>query len=71
MQRMYMDTGVLVWNGNGTTGKDDISKFLMELPVSEHTLCSLDSQTILGNTYCNISMLLIYFVLNFNTISSL
>ncbi|KAL1131080.1 hypothetical protein AAG570_012317, partial [Ranatra chinensis] len=49
IQRMYMDTGVLVWNGNGTTGKEAIGKFLMELPVSEHTLNTLDSQRILDS----------------------
>lgn len=44
--RMYMDTSVLVWNGTGTTGKEQIGKFLMDLPVSEHTLWSLDSQRV-------------------------
>lgn len=44
-----MDTGVLVWNGNGTSGRDAIGKFILELPVSEHKVTSLDAQQILGN----------------------
>jgi NTF2-related export protein 1/2 len=48
MSRYYMDSGVLVWNGNGTVGKDLIQKFFESLPPSEHTLTSLDSQPVLG-----------------------
>jgi len=48
MSRYYLDTGVLVWNGNGTVGKDLIQKFFEGLPPTEHTLTSLDSQPVLG-----------------------
>jgi len=48
MSRYYLDTGVLVWNGNGTVGKDMIQKFFEGLPPTEHTLTSLDSQPVLG-----------------------
>jgi NTF2-related export protein 1/2 len=48
MSRYYLDTGVLVWNGNGTVGKDLIQKFYEGLPPTEHTLTSLDSQPVLG-----------------------
>lgn len=48
MSRYYLDSGVLVWNGNGTVGKDLIQKFFEGLPPSEHTLTSLDSQPVLG-----------------------
>uniref|UniRef100_A0A0V0G602 NTF2-related export protein n=1 Tax=Triatoma dimidiata TaxID=72491 RepID=A0A0V0G602_TRIDM len=47
MMRFYMDNGVLIWNGHGTTGKDAIGKFLMGLPVTEHDLGSLDAQRVL------------------------
>nr|AGM32849.1 putative p15-2a protein [Coptotermes formosanus] len=47
MSRYYLDTGVLVWNGNGTVGKDLIQKFFEGLPPTEHTLTSLDSQPVL------------------------
>jgi Nuclear transport factor 2 (NTF2) domain. len=48
MSRYYLDTGILVWNGNGTVGKDLIQKFFEGLPPTEHTLTSLDSQPVLG-----------------------
>lgn len=57
--RMYMDTSVLVWNGTGTTGKEAIGKFLIDLPVSEHNLWSLDAQRVLGILSYLISGLLI------------
>ncbi|KAF6203328.1 hypothetical protein GE061_003746 [Apolygus lucorum] len=47
MVRFYMDTAVLVWNGNGTIGKDAIGKFLTDLPLTEHKLGSLDAQRVL------------------------
>ncbi|XP_014246964.1 NTF2-related export protein [Cimex lectularius] len=53
MNRLYLDAGSLIWNGNGTTGKDEIGKFLMELPVSEHKLFSLDAQKISDATLPN------------------
>lgn len=53
MSRYYLDTGVLVWNGNGTVGKDLIQKFFEGLPPSEHTLTSLDSQPVLDIAVAN------------------
>ncbi|NP_001093093.1 NTF2-like export factor 1 [Bombyx mori] len=44
--KLYWDTGLLVWNGNGISGNDKIQKFLMDLPASNHTLKSLDAQPI-------------------------
>nr|CAD7593559.1 unnamed protein product [Timema genevievae] len=49
MSRYYLDTGVLVWNGNGTIGKEMIQKFFEELPSSEHVIGSLDSQPVLDS----------------------
>lgn len=48
MSKLYLDTGILVWNGNGTSGNDQIQKFLMELPTTDHTLNTLDAQPIIG-----------------------
>ena len=53
MSRYYLDTGVLVWNGNGTVGKDLIQKFFDGLPPTEHTLTSLDSQPVLDVAVSN------------------
>ncbi|XP_059622313.1 NTF2-related export protein [Phlebotomus argentipes] len=47
MFRLYLDNGILVWNGNGVTGKDDIQKFFQELPVSDHQTNTLDAQPVL------------------------
>lgn len=41
---MYIEDAIHVWNGNGTVGKYDISKFLSELPSSEHKIITLDAQ---------------------------
>ncbi|KAJ9578367.1 hypothetical protein L9F63_005399 [Diploptera punctata] len=55
MSRYYLDSSasVLVWNGNGVVGKDEIQKFLMNLPASEHTLTSLDAQPVLDSAVGN------------------
>ncbi|XP_014292312.1 NTF2-related export protein isoform X2 [Halyomorpha halys] len=56
--RMYMDTSVLVWNGTGTTGKEAIGKFLIDLPVSEHSLWSLDAQRVLDQVSNKLAFLI-------------
>ncbi|XP_067003080.1 NTF2-related export protein isoform X2 [Anabrus simplex] len=53
LSRYYLDTAVLVWNGNGTVGKEQIQKFFEDLPTSQHTLTSLDSQPVLGAVVAN------------------
>ncbi|KAJ8922375.1 hypothetical protein NQ315_004318 [Exocentrus adspersus] len=47
MARLYLDTGLLAWNGNGITGSDNIQKFVIELPPTEHNINTLDAQPIL------------------------
>ncbi|XP_050675395.1 NTF2-related export protein [Leptidea sinapis] len=44
--KLYLDTGLLVWNGNGITGSSKIQKFLMDLPASNHCVKTLDAQPI-------------------------
>merc|ERR1712071_656841 len=46
LSKLYMETAVLVWNGNSITGNEEIQKYLEKLPASEHTLLSLDTQPI-------------------------
>lgn len=48
MSKLYMDNALLIWNGNGTEGKDQIQNFWTELPISEHTPITLDAQPITG-----------------------
>ncbi|XP_058056957.1 NTF2-related export protein [Anopheles bellator] len=50
MARLYMDNGILVWNGNGSSGKERIEKFFQELPRSEHTVSTLDAQPIVDES---------------------
>lgn len=50
MSKLYLDSGVLVWNGNGSSGKDAIQKYFLDLPPSEHTLLTLDAQPVLEDT---------------------
>ena len=48
MSRLYMDTAILIWNGNGIEGKDQIQNFWTELPSSDHSVITLDAQPITG-----------------------
>ncbi|EAT37137.1 AAEL010849-PA [Aedes aegypti] len=41
MTRLYMDNGLLVWNGNGANGKDNIQKYFQELPRFEYIMNTL------------------------------
>jgi NTF2-related export protein 1/2 len=49
MSRLYMDNGLLVWNGNGITGNDNIQKYLQELPASDHSMTTIDAQPIVDD----------------------
>lgn len=49
MSRLYLDNGSLIWNGNGSIGKENIEKFVMELPPSEHIVTTLDSQPVIDD----------------------
>ena len=46
MNRLYLDSTIFVWNGNGACGKDNIQKYFNELPASVHTISTLDAQPI-------------------------
>lgn len=48
-----------VWNGNGTTGKEEIQKFFQGLPPSEHTITTLDAQPVIDETTSNQNTLMI------------
>lgn len=54
-----MDNAIAVWNGNGTTGKDDIQKFFHELPTTDHTITTLDAQPVIDEASSNQKTLLI------------
>ncbi|KAB0796987.1 hypothetical protein PPYR_11048 [Photinus pyralis] len=49
ISKLYLDNGLLTWNGNGITGNDRIQKFYMELPSTDHIITTLDAQPILDN----------------------
>lgn len=49
MSRLYLETGLLAWNGNGITGNESIQKFVIDLPSTDHVVNTLDAQPILGN----------------------
>lgn len=48
MTRLYMDNGLLVWNGNGANGKDNIQKYFQELPRLEYIMNTLTNWIIAG-----------------------
>ncbi|CAG4957572.1 unnamed protein product [Colias eurytheme] len=47
--KLYLETGLLVWNGNGINGNTKIQKFLLELPPSNHYVKTLDAQPVSEN----------------------
>ncbi|XP_053673306.1 NTF2-related export protein [Anopheles nili] len=49
MSRLYLDTALLVWNGNGAKGKEEIQKYFHQLPRSEHTVTTLDAQPVIDD----------------------
>ncbi|KPJ18209.1 NTF2-related export protein [Papilio machaon] len=53
ISKLYLDTGLLVWNGNGITGNEKIQKFIMDLPGSTHVLKTLDAQPIAESLVAN------------------
>lgn len=59
MSRLYMDTATAVWNGNGTTGKEQIQKFFLELPTTDHVITTIDAQPVIDEALANQKTLLI------------
>jgi len=59
LSKLYMETAVLVWNGNPVTGNEEIQKYLEKLPASEHTLLSVDTQPIYEEAIQNQNTLLV------------
>ncbi|XP_050308929.1 NTF2-related export protein [Anthonomus grandis grandis] len=47
ISRLYLEAGILSWNGNGVKGNDRIQKFIIDLPASDHALVTLDAQPVL------------------------
>lgn len=47
LNKLYMDNGIFVYNGNGFNGKEAITKFIMEMPSTKHELFTVDAQPIL------------------------
>lgn len=47
MAKLYLDNGLLTWNGIGASGKESIEKYIQELPASEHTISTLDAHPVL------------------------
>ncbi|XP_052076817.1 NTF2-related export protein 2-like [Mytilus californianus] len=44
LQKLYLDSATVVWNGNAVKGLEEIIKFYDTIPTSEHNLDSLDCQ---------------------------
>ncbi|XP_070503837.1 NTF2-related export protein [Chironomus tepperi] len=49
IQKLYMDNGLLVYNGNGFQG-ESIGNFLKSLPDTSHQMTTLDAQPILDSS---------------------
>lgn len=48
MSKLYLESGLLSWNGNGVCGSDRVQKFYIDLPPSDHVISALDAQPIIG-----------------------
>lgn len=50
MDKLYLDTASLTWNGNPVEGKKDITSFLQtKIPKTDHHIQSLDGQPVEDN----------------------
>lgn len=49
LQKLYMDTGSLIYNGNAYIGQDNIFKFIKELPTTKHETITMDAQPIISD----------------------
>ncbi|KAG4073849.1 hypothetical protein HA402_014054 [Bradysia odoriphaga] len=50
VSRLYLDNGLLVWNGNESSGKENIQKYFLDLPTSVHNIITLDTQPIIDES---------------------
>jgi len=50
INKLYRDTALLVYNGNGINGVEAISKFVKDMPKTEHTITTIDAQPILDES---------------------
>lgn len=54
-----MDNAIAIWNGNASTGKENIQKYFQDLPTTEHTITTLDAQPVIDEAVSNQKTLLI------------
>lgn len=47
LSKLYMDTGLLVYNGNGYNGPEAIVNFIKNMPATKHELVTMDAQPIM------------------------
>jgi len=50
VNKLFLDTALLVYNGNGFKGIDAITKFVNDMPKTEHTITTIDAQPILDES---------------------
>lgn len=50
INKLFMETALLVYNGNGFNGVDAISKFIKDMPETKHDITTIDSQPILDES---------------------
>jgi len=44
--KLYMDTAALTWNGNAVAGRDNVLKFLEDIPECAHAVDGYDAQPV-------------------------
>lgn len=58
LSRLYLDSAVATFDGNGTSGKEAIQKFYESLPASETVIASLDAQPMIDDATSNTILLM-------------
>lgn len=51
-QHLYHEESKIVWNGNSIKGRQNVERFLTDLPASKHEPCSLDCQPVKPQGSC-------------------
>lgn len=47
LKHLYHEASKVVWNGKSIQGRENVERFLTDLPPSKHEACSLDCQPVI------------------------
>lgn len=50
LSKLFMENALLIYNGNGFNGTEEITKFINGMPQTEHNMTTLDAQPIIDSS---------------------